>query len=167
LKTLFLLRHADADWGPKGSKDFDRVLSPVGQEQCTLVANYLKQQDCMPDIVISSNAVRAFETAERVKIALNTNWDIKKNAELYLSNTTQLIEEIQLISDNYNHAMIIGHNPTLHETSWLLSSKSDSGLMTEIEKGFPPATLTTHSFTTNQWADVDKGKGVLQGIFKV
>lgn len=167
MKRLSLLRHADADWGPKGSKDFDRVLSMVGQSQCLEVANYIEQQKSKPDLILCSPAQRANETCNRVKEALKDTWAVEEVGALYLSTSKQLIEEIQQVRDKCDHLLIIGHNPTLQETCWLLSGKSDSALMREVEKSFPPATYSTHIFDINHWSEVDKGRGVLKDIFKI
>lgn len=167
MKTLYILRHADADWGPKGSKDFDRSISDAGQEQCLKVADYIEQNEIKPDLILCSPAKRAIETCIRVKKALKNTWAVKEIEALYLCNSKQLIDEIQLVNDSCSHLLIIGHNPALQEVSWLLSSKSDSALMHDIEKSFPPATLTTHSFDANHWSQVDKGCGILKAVFKV
>lgn len=167
MKALSLLRHADADWGAKGSKDFDRPLSMTGQEQCLEVAAYITQRKIKPDLVLCSTAKRAIETCNRIDETLNDVWPIQETKALYLCDIKQLIEEIQLVSDDYDHLLIIGHNPALQEVSWLLSGKSDDTLMRSVETGFPPATLTTHSFNINQWSEVDKGRGVLKDVYKV
>lgn len=167
MKTLSLLRHADADWGPKGSKDFDRSLSDAGQSQCLEVANYIEQQKSKPDLILCSPAKRAIETCNKVQETLKDRWAVEEIEALYLSTSTQLIEEIQQVSDDCNHLLIIGHNPTLQETCWLLSGKSDSALMREVEKSFPPATYSTHIFDIKHWSEVDKGRGVLKDIFKI
>ncbi len=167
LKTLYLLRHADADWGTKGSKDFDRPLSAAGQGQCLKVADYITQRNIKPDLVLCSTAKRAIETCNRIDKTLNNAWTVKEIKTLYLCTIKQLIEEIQLVSDDCAHLLIVGHNPTLQEVSWLLSSKSDSTLMRSVETSFPPATLTTHSFNCDNWSEVDKGGGILNDVYKV
>lgn len=167
MKTLYLLRHADADWGAKGSKDFDRPLSAAGQDQCLEVADYITQRKIKPDLVLCSTAKRAIETCSGIDEKLNDAWTVQKTKTLYLCNIKHLIEEIQMVSDDYAHLLIVGHNPTLQEVSWLLSGKSDSALMRSVEAGFPPATLTTHSFNCSHWSEVDKGRGVLKDVYKV
>ncbi len=167
MKTLSLLRHVDSDWGPKGSKDFDRVLSEVGHKQCLEVANYIETLKSQPDLVLCSTAKRTIETCKRVSAALNSIWHIQENEALYQCTSNQLIKKIQQVSDDCNHLLIIGHNPTLQEVSWLLSGKSDSTLMHDLEKSFPPGTLSTHSFACDSWSQIDKGRGILKGIFKI
>lgn len=167
MKTLYLLRHADADWGEKGSKDFDRPLSSAGQNQCLSVADYITQRKIKPDLVLCSTAKRTLETCNTINKTLNSTWPIQKTKALYLCNIIQLIHEINMVSDDYAHVLMIGHNPALQEVSWLLSSKSDSTLMRSVETGFPPATLTTHSFNCDHWSEVDKGLGVLKDVYKV
>lgn len=167
MKTLYILRHADADWGAKGSKDFDRPLSAVGQNQCLEVAAYITQKNIKPDLVLCSTAKRATATCSRIDETLNNTWAVQETKALYLCTIKQLIEEINMVSDDYTHLLIVGHNPALQEVSWLLSGKSDSTLMRSVETSFPPATLTTHSFNCNHWSEVDKGLGILKDVYKV
>ena len=166
MKTLSLLRHADADWGAKGSKDFDRSLSVAGQNQCLEVAAYITQKKIKPDLVLCSTAKRAIETCGRIDKTLNNAWTIQESKALYLCNIKQLIHEINMVSDEYDHLLIVGHNPAFQEVSWLLSGKSDSTLMRSVETSFPPATLTTHSFDCKHWSEVDKGLGILKDVYK-
>lgn len=167
MKTLYLLRHADADWGEKGSKDFDRPLSIAGQSQCLNVADYITQRKIKPDLVLCSTAKRAIETCNTIDEALKSTWTVQKTKALYLCNIIQFIQKINLVDDDYDHLLIIGHNPALQEVSWLLSGKSDGTLMHSVETDFPPATLTTHSFDCDHWFEVDKGCGILKDVYKV
>ena len=168
MKKLSLLRHADADWGAKGSKDFDRSLSIIGQNQCLTVAKTIEQSTNTPDLVLCSPARRAVETCQKVEAALsNIPWSVTENTTLYLCNSSQMLDIIQDTQDSCDHLLIIGHNPTLQEVSWLLTGKSDGELMRTIECGFPPATMTRHTFDCDHWMDIDKGRGTLQSVIKV
>jgi phosphohistidine phosphatase len=64
---ILFLRHADAGdplaWtGP----DEDRPLSPKGERQAERVARHLESIGAIPDLIISSPKLRAFQTAEVV-----------------------------------------------------------------------------------------------------
>lgn len=166
MKYIHILRHADAAWGAKGSKDINRPLSPAGHEQCHQLAGYIKKKAIKPDLVLCSPALRVKETCDDVKQALGAEWSIVDNDLLYLCDSNQLLEEIQMQDDVLDRLLIIGHNPTFQEISWLFSQRCNRQTLENIESSFPPACLVSLSFECNSWSDVDKGKGQITDIFK-
>lgn len=62
--NLLLLRHANAD--TYASTDLARPLSEKGRRQAAYVANFLKTYRAAPQVILSSTAVRAMETATPV-----------------------------------------------------------------------------------------------------
>lgn len=59
---VYLQRHCLTDLGPQ--MDADRGLDDIGWEQAKVMRKFLKHVDVKPDIIISSDFKRAFETAE-------------------------------------------------------------------------------------------------------
>lgn len=64
-RELWLLRHAKAKRG-EGLEDFDRALKKRGKKAAQQVGEWLQQQQLIPDLIISSPAKRAIDTATRV-----------------------------------------------------------------------------------------------------
>lgn len=62
--TLLLIRHATAADHELSGGDFVRNLVEKGKEQSQRVGKFLKKQELIPDIVLTSPVLRAKETAE-------------------------------------------------------------------------------------------------------
>jgi phosphohistidine phosphatase len=64
MRELIIMRHAQA--ANSSYRDFDRELTDKGLQQATQMGTWLQQQGFQADVIISSSAVRAYQTAERV-----------------------------------------------------------------------------------------------------
>ena len=63
MKTLFLVRHSKAVTRKANLPDFRRALVKAGEKKSTSMAKKLKKEGVLPDLIISSTANRALETA--------------------------------------------------------------------------------------------------------
>lgn len=66
IKTLLILRHGKSSWKLPELADHDRPLNKRGKRDAPKIGNLLKEKDLVPDLIISSNAVRAEKTAKIV-----------------------------------------------------------------------------------------------------
>ena len=65
MKTLLLIRHSKTEQIHDGNKtDFERKLLLRGFEDSKNIAEQIKKMDQIPDYIISSDAVRALQTAK-------------------------------------------------------------------------------------------------------
>ncbi|HET59148.1 MAG TPA: histidine phosphatase family protein, partial [Chloroflexi bacterium] len=64
MKTLLLMRHAKSSWKDSSLSDFQRPLKKRGEKDMLRIAQVLKEEDLIPEFVLSSPAVRARETIE-------------------------------------------------------------------------------------------------------
>ena len=64
MKTLYIVRHAKSSWDHPGLGDDQRPLLEKGKKRTKYVVDYFLENNCRPDLIISSHAVRAFETAK-------------------------------------------------------------------------------------------------------
>ena len=69
-RELQLLRHAKSDWETGALNDFDRPLAKRGLNQAPGIGTWLLEEDLVPDLVLSSPAQRAKETALLVCAAM-------------------------------------------------------------------------------------------------
>lgn len=149
-KKLVLIRHGEASYPDKGG-DFSRALTELGKEQNSFIANKILEKDCCPEILISSNANRAVQTAQQfAKI-----WGIEKNkiverSEIYESTTLELLKLVNQMNDQFNHAVIFGHNPGLSDlaeyfTGFNFQLNTSSALVLEFE--------------SSSWSEISKGTG--------
>nr|WP_294804801.1 hypothetical protein [uncultured Nitrososphaera sp.] len=58
-KTLLLLRHAKSSWKRPELADCDRLLNKRGKRDALRMERLLKEENLMPDAILSPMAVRA------------------------------------------------------------------------------------------------------------
>lgn len=131
MKTLFLIRHAEAAYADDNTNDFERPLTEAGLQQANQMAEKLKTFDIKPDLIISSSALRALTTAKIMADVLHyPNETIKTVENIYSGGIEDLMETIRHTDKTINTLLLVGHNPNL---SWLtnyLCEKSNMNLPT-------------------------------------
>ncbi len=71
MKTLYIVRHAKSSWDHPGLGDDQRPLLEKGKKRTKYVVDYFLENNINPDLIISSHAVRAFETAKIIATSLD------------------------------------------------------------------------------------------------
>ena len=94
MKTLLVMRHAKSDWGAASGSDHDRVLARRGIKAARKVGRFLTESETVPDLVLSSSAVRALTTAELAREAGEWGCDIVTSRDLYASDPERVLELI-------------------------------------------------------------------------
>ena len=157
---LLLLRHAKAAW-PGGVLDLDRPLAKRGQEASLVMADYLKRERLLPDLVIVSPARRTHETWERVQpivgeIAMRTD------GRIYEAPVGRLLEVVREVEPGIRTLMMIGHNPGFEELARLLIGEGDMDGILRLGQKYPTAGLAVIDFALEDWADVAHKSGRLE-----
>ena len=155
MKTLLLLRHATSDPQKEDMADIDRDLSAKGKEEVRDIAKIIKKEGIFADLIISSPARRAIETAtifaEVIRYPVNK---VEKKEELYHSKTPEpFLKMIARIDKRYQHVMIVGHNPTVSSLASLLLEHFDYSL--------PKAGIIGIKFPIKSWKDIMESEGDL------
>ena len=83
MKTLLILRHAKSSWKEQDLQDHDRLLNKRGKNDAPRMGKLLKDENLIPDLIMSSTAVRAKKTAELVAKACKYKGKIVLNHSLY------------------------------------------------------------------------------------
>ena len=133
-RELFIVRHAKSDWSNDPAADYDRPLSPRGEQDVPRVAQWLVSSNIKPDLLISSPARRAIQTAETIATRVGIpEQAFVRDPRLYLANEEILLSVISQISDRYLSVMLVGHNPGLENILLRLSGDplpfNDSGTL--------------------------------------
>lgn len=116
-KQIILLRHAQTAGKQAGQRDYDRPLTPEGEQQARNVGKYLVRNSVQPDILISSSAVRAQQTARLLNESLVlTPHQLVFRQTLYEADGDLWLEQIRHLDDRHHTVICVGHNPTI---SWL------------------------------------------------
>ncbi len=160
MKTLFLTRHAKTISGESGMSDFDRALAPRGPKDVKLVARELISLEFEPDMIISSPALRARQTAVLFAKAFDyPEAHIKFINYLYSDfNASQLIEDLANMAPKARSIQLIGHNPSMAEIG--------SGLSGSFSDVLPTSGTLVIDFDVSKWEYISEGSGILtQYIF--
>lgn len=115
MKTLLILRHAKSSWSHPELSDHERPLNKRGKRDAPRIGELLRVEGLVPDVIMSSTARRAQETAERVIDASGFDGNMLLIPEFYHGNYETILELLREVPDNAECVMIIGHNPDLEE----------------------------------------------------
>ncbi len=156
MKELTLVRHAKSSW-ELDLPDNQRPLNPRGIRDANKVSNILKKAGFIPDLVLSSNAVRAKTTAETFIKNLNISSNICHfNHELYDFTGEYLTFHIKNCSNNVNHVMVFGHNDAITNFVNTYGNKFIDNV--------PTCGVVTIKFDTDRWNQIKHGE-IIQTIF--
>lgn len=109
VRQLWLLRHAKSDRTHDELSDFERPLSAKGERQITALTDWMQANQCQPQRIISSSAVRALSTAQTVAERLSV--PLTENAAIYGSDLDTLLAIIQQLDTDLTDVLLVGHNP--------------------------------------------------------
>lgn len=112
MKTLIVVRHAKSSWANIGQSDFDRSLNDRGKADAPKMAERLLKKNIVPDIFVSSPALRAKNTCKAFCEVFNVQeGEILYAQELYHAPEYVLYNTVSTINNNFNIAAIFAHNP--------------------------------------------------------
>jgi len=115
-RQLILLRHAKSDWSLSSRQDYDRPLSGRGMVDAVRIGQWLKTNEYIPDHVISSPALRAWQTTEAVCNSLPISAkNIHYDRNIYMAERDDLLKVIENISGDCVKVLLVGHNPGLDD----------------------------------------------------
>jgi phosphohistidine phosphatase len=147
MKNLTLIRHAKSSWKNAFLLDIDRPLNKRGQRDAPVMGKRLAERESIPDLIISSPAIRALTTAE--VIAAEIEYPIEEiviDERIYGAGVIEWLHIIQSLDDALDHIMCFGHNPGLTD---LVNSIS-----TYYIDNVPTCGVVELTFDTDTWADI-------------
>lgn len=127
-RTLILLRHAKSDWRAGAADDHERPLNARGHRAAALLGVYLSQQGLAPDLAITSSAVRARETTERV--LHHGGFAVKPAVErrLYMADPARILGVVREQDADSRCLLVVGHNPGMQSLVASLSGSADAAV---------------------------------------
>jgi phosphohistidine phosphatase len=156
VKKLILMRHAKSDWQTGANNDFDRPLNKRGRRAAVEIGALLKKRLKPPDLVISSPALRARQTVERV--FLQTGWRLDRlrfDESVYLAGAARLLE-LCTAESQCDSLMLVGHNPGLEDL--LLTLCGDEVRRTKKGKVFTTANVAIIEFESEGTLSEDNAR---------
>ena len=112
-----------------------------------------------PDVIISSDAIRARQTAEAAAKAARYAGEILLDRRLYGASPAEIVRVLSTVdATNAATVMIVGHNPGLEELVARLTLE---------RQDLPTAALAQIVLPVDQWRDLTLSKrGSLVGLWR-
>jgi len=123
MKTLLIMRHAKSSWKEQELPDHDRPLKKRGRKDIANMAKILKKKALVPDLILSSTAIRAKDTATLMAEKLNFKGPLELVENFYMAEPETYIQKIATVPDKVENLLIIGHNPGLEGLVMTLGDK--------------------------------------------
>jgi len=154
MKTLVIVRHGAFDHSNPQIADVDRPLNREGRCQIEEVAKQFSALNLSPDLLVSSPAKRAVETAEIYENPLNISSEaIRIEENIFEAERAEILRVVQSFDDDAQTVILFGHHPGVTK---LLHHLVDS----EIEK-MSLASCAVLELSAESWRAVSFKKGTL------
>lgn len=145
MKTLLILRHAKSSWKDEAISDHDRPLNKRGKADAPRMGKLLRDEDLVPDLILSSDARRARATAELVAEESHFEGELFWLRDLYAAEAGAYLEALAQMGGDAARVLIVGHNPGLEE---LLQE------LTGEYQPLPTAALAQVSLPLQHWSEL-------------
>ena len=157
MKTLYVLRHAKSSWDYPELPDFERPLNKRGEKAAPFIGQIMREEDLLPEFILSSPAQRAKQTANLVKDSANLDAEISLDQRIYGASANSLLHIVSEIDDTYESAMIVGHNPGFEGLVGVLISSYER---------MPTAALAVIEFEIDKWSEIGNEIGKLAELLR-
>lgn len=118
----------------------------------------VREYGLMPDVVISSDAVRARLTSEAMAEAAHYAGEILLDQRLYMASPDDILLLLRRVRQNAETVMIVGHNPGLEELVEHLTGE---------RQDLPTAALAQIVLPIDRWRDLTRSsRGALVGHWR-
>lgn len=155
MKTLIIVRHAKSSWDKPNLVDFERILNQRGLNDAPFMGQIVAEKGIVPDLILSSPAVRAMTTASFYAEALNYPKEkIQSKETIYDRGAKHILYLINEIDDKFQTVMLFGHNPDLSSLAQYLCDFHEGNL--------PTCGTVCVDFDTDTWSNIGEEKGRLR-----
>jgi phosphohistidine phosphatase len=150
MKKLLLIRHAKAE-KETTVKDIDRPLKYIGIQDATFMAERIKERSLIPQIIITSPALRTKTTAEIfADHLLLPEPGIDK--KIYEAGRQTWLDVINHLPAKYDFIGLVGHNPGIAQILDYLTGEA---------RDVHTSTVALIEFETDDWASISGDSGKL------
>jgi phosphohistidine phosphatase len=150
VSELILLRHAKSDWRV-GTTDEDRPLSRRGRQAARIMGRVLTLAGKAPDLVLTSPALRAAETARLAAEAGAWEAPIVTRQSLLPGSPAEVLAAVREAAGEAQRVLVVGHEPTCSETAAALLGGGTLRM----------ATAAAACIEFASWEELGRGQGVL------
>jgi len=148
MRTLIMIRHAKSSWDYPHLQDFERPIIESGIKRTEKLIKFLKKEDLTIDLIVSSHATRALETAHLIANGMHYPTEsIYIKPDIYIANEESLRQIVYALPDDVENILMVGHNPTFTQfVNNFLKPKIDY---------LPTSGAVSITFKTPSWAMID------------
>ncbi|CAN5670856.1 histidine phosphatase family protein [soil metagenome] len=148
MKQLIILRHAKAErLHPDG--DRARRLTERGERDSALAGQTVLEAAGMPDAIVSSDAIRAMQTADIVANTIAFPAEIVEEPAIYGANVDELMLVVRALPGDASTIVLVGHNPGFLELiNWFAGEDGQ-------REHLPTAAFAIVSGAVQEWAELD------------
>ena len=118
-----MLRHAKSDWDADYGPDHDRPLAGRGRKAAEAMGKFMGQAHLIPDLAITSTAVRARSTLQLAMKAGKWQCPMESTPRLYGVSAKEVLDVLAEQSDAES-ILIVGHEPTWSEVVHMVTGAS-------------------------------------------
>jgi phosphohistidine phosphatase len=156
VKTLLVMRHAKSDWDASYGADHDRPLNERGVRSARIMGRVLTEAGLVPDLIVTSTAVRARSTAALASEAGSWSSETRFEPALYGSGPDTAVEAAAAAPD-VTRLMLVGHQPT-----WSLLVTALTGERVEMKT----ATVAVIEFEIERWPGLVGAQGKITAVLQ-
>jgi phosphohistidine phosphatase len=113
MKTVLLLRHGKSKRGPEYATDFERPLAKRGKRDAKRMGAFLVEQGLVPEVILSSPAERARDTALRCARAAGCEHAVRFERSLYGGGEEAYLSLLWALEDTVSRVLFCAHNPEI------------------------------------------------------
>jgi len=155
MKTLYIARHAKSSWKHGHLTDFERPLNKRGHSDAPMMGGILRERGANIRIIRSSPANRALTTARMIAEELGYPAEnIETDERMYGAGSRELAAIVQMLPDDVDEAMVVGHNPAM-----MMLAEDLAGF---DEDNLPTCGVVCVDFNVTSWRDALPGAGVIR-----
>lgn len=153
MKTLILARHAKTNRETWTGSDFERPLTQRGEKDTPEMGKKLSAKNIKIDLLLSSPAKRAMDTAALLATEIGYNNKIHTTLDIYEAAASKMLKAINNIDNEHNTVMVVGHNPALS----ILAADVTSHKIGDV----PTGGICVIELEIDDWKMVSRGLGKL------
>jgi phosphohistidine phosphatase len=155
MKTVYFIRHAKSSWKDMSLSDINRPLNGRGKRDAPFMASMSHQKEKKPDIIITSPAKRAYDTANHFRKAHHLKkGNLIRDPRLYMASTDGMLEVIKELPEDVEVVYIFAHNPGMTYTANYFSA--------EHIENVPTCGLFKVSSTALEWSLLNQENSQLE-----
>ena len=159
MKILDVMRHAKTEAWTYGCDDHARRLTGRGRKDARLVGALIVGSGQLPQDAVVSSATRTRQTFGELRTQ-GIAAPMRASESLYGASANGALSLIQDLDDGVDHAMVVGHEPTMGEIIRLFVGASGSNIH------IPTAAVARVSFAAKTWESLYWGTGELEWFMR-